>query len=54
MGWAMILGALLSCFLVGIPIWRIAARLQENRYDPIILRAAAENGCDPSLIKAVV
>jgi len=50
----MILGALLSCLLVGIPVWRMNMKLQENRYDALILSAAAENGCDPSLIKAMV
>ena len=39
---------------MGIPIWRIAVKLRENRYDLLILRAAAENGCEASLIKAVV
>jgi soluble lytic murein transglycosylase len=33
---------------------RVRHWMSENRYDPIILRAAAEYGVDPNLVKAVI
>ena len=40
--------------LVAIPLGRMWIHMQQNRFDPLILNAAGENGCDPALIKAVV
>jgi soluble lytic murein transglycosylase len=51
---SVLLGVFLSCVLVGIPTWRIWNSLRDNRFDSLILNVAAENGCDPSLVKAVV
>jgi len=52
--WAIIGGLLLAAVLIGIPAWRIHAAMEQNRFDGLILSAAAENGCDPCLVKAVV
>jgi soluble lytic murein transglycosylase len=48
------LGILVGAFLIGLPLWRMYSNWHENRFDEMILKAAGENGCDPSLIKAVV
>lgn len=52
-GWPIFAGILLGGILVGIPASRIWRSHHEDQYDPLILSAAAENGCDPSLVKAV-
>lgn len=52
--WPILWGLLLTTILVGIPLWRMHVAMQQNRFDDLILKAAGENGCDPSLVKAVV
>ena len=52
--WAVFWGILLAGVLVGVPLWRIHVALRQNRFDALILQAVGENGCDPSLVKAVV
>ncbi len=52
--WALFWGALLAGILVGVPMWRIHMAMRQDRFDSMILRAAGENGCDPSLVKAVI
>jgi soluble lytic murein transglycosylase len=52
--WPVVLGSILTFVLVGVPLWRISVTMKQNRFDDLILKAAAEYGCDPSLVKAVV
>lgn len=52
--WAIFWGIILAGILVGIPLWRMWEAMNDHRFDVFILRAAAENGCDPSLVKAVI
>ncbi|MDD2708002.1 MAG: lytic transglycosylase domain-containing protein [Verrucomicrobiae bacterium] len=47
-------GLLLGLFILGVPLWRMRqSSLRESRFDALILWAAAENGVDPALVKAV-
>lgn len=46
--------ALVAAVIVAIPLWRMRVSARENRFDPLILAAAGENGCDPSLVKALI
>jgi soluble lytic murein transglycosylase len=47
-------GVVLALICLAIPAWRMINSAYQNRFDDLILRAAGESGCDPSLIKAVV
>lgn len=52
--WALLWGVLLAGILVSIPLWRMRIAMKQNRFDELILHAAGESGCDPSLVKAVI
>ena len=52
--WPFFWSILVAVILLAIPLWRIWVAMDQNRFDQLILEAAAENGCDPSLVKAVV
>ncbi len=49
-----LLGILLSAILLGLPLVRILNSAKQDKFDELILDAAGENGCDPSLVKAVI
>lgn len=51
---AVLLGLFFTAVLVFVPYSRIQLFLRQSRYDPLILKASAENGCDPNLVKAIV
>jgi soluble lytic murein transglycosylase len=50
----MLWGIFLTFIFISLPLSKIIISMYQNRFDELILMAAGENGCDPSLIKAVV
>jgi soluble lytic murein transglycosylase len=47
-------GVFLALIFLAMPAWRMINSAYQNRFDDLILKAAGENGCDPSLLKAVI
>jgi len=52
--WPIFFGICLAAVLVLVPYGRMRLALQQSRFDHLILKASAENGCDPNLVKAIV